>query len=104
MVFNTFIVVFYIMDFFDLINHILCEGSDSVDISNISSSDSPKDKYVKKEDVIVTSKEVLDKVGDVVTTIVKDAVGPFIVNTGSAGGAIGAKIISSMPAGSSITH
>jgi hypothetical protein len=70
---------------------------------------------VKKEDLpsataIVTSKEVLDKVGDVVTTIVKDAVGPFIENlataagAGSAGGAIGAKIISSMPAGSSITH
>lgn len=69
-----------------------------------------KDNYVKKEDVIVTSKEVLDKVGDVVTTIVKDAVGPFIENiataagAGSAGGVIGGKIISSMPAGSSITH
>jgi len=69
-----------------------------------------KDNYVKKEDVIVTSKEVLDKVGDVVTNIVKDAVGPFIENittaagAGSAGGVIGGKIISSMPAGSSITH
>jgi hypothetical protein len=41
---------------------------------NKSSSDSPKDNYVKKEDVIVTSTEVLDKVGDVVTTMVKDAV------------------------------
>jgi hypothetical protein len=65
---------------------------------------------VKKEDIIVTSKEVLDKVGDIVTTIVKDAVGPFIVNiataagAGSAGGVIGGKIISSIPAGSSITH
>lgn len=27
------IVVFYIMDYFDLINHILCEGGDSVDVS-----------------------------------------------------------------------
>jgi len=50
---------------------------------------------VKKEDIIVTRKEVLDKVGDIVTTIVKDAVGPFIVNiataagAGSAGGVIG---------------
>ena len=124
------------MDYFDLINHILCEGGDSVDvslakgagedsnseISNNSSNNSPNksssdssspakaDNYVKKEDVIVTSKEVLDKVGDVVTTIVKDAVGPFLENittaagAGSAGGAIGAKIIGSMPAGSSIAH
>jgi hypothetical protein len=65
---------------------------------------------VKKENIIVTSKEVLDKVGEVVTTIVKDAVGPFIENiataagAGSAGGVIGGKIISSMPAGSSLTH
>jgi len=136
----SIIVVFYIMDYFDIINHIFCEGSDDVslpsatkgavatredsnsEISNNSSNNSPNksssdssstakaDNYVKKEDVIVTSKEVLDKVGDVVTTIVKDAVGPFIENivtaagAGSAGGAIGAKIISSMPAGSSITH
>lgn len=135
-IFLSIIVVFYIMDYFDIINHILCEGSDSVDvslakgagedsnseISNNSSNNSPNkstsdssspakaDNYVKKEDVIVTSKEVLDKVGDVVTTIVKDAVGPFLENittaagAGSAGGAIGAKIIGSMPAGSSITH
>lgn len=145
--FLSIIVVFYIMDYSspiaqlwggDIINHILCEGSDSVDVSNSNSdcsnnspNNSPnkssyssalsregfysegvagKDNYVKKEDIIVTSKEVLDKVGEVVTTIVKDAVGPFIENiataagAGSAGGVIGGKIISSMPAGSSITH
>jgi hypothetical protein len=153
--FLSIIVVFYIMDYSspalhcwvaslgDNINHILCEGSDSVDVSNSnsdssnnSSNNSPnklsnsspqaqlqsregcnshsrdggKDNYVKKEDIIVTSKEVLEKVGEVVTTIVKDAVGPFIENiataagAGSAGGVIGGKIISSMPAGSSITH
>jgi hypothetical protein len=116
----------YIMDYFDIINHIFCEGNDSVDVSVLrdetcsksdtsnnssnNSSNKSSNNYVQKEDIIVTSKEVLDKVGDVVTTIVKDAVGPFIENiataagAGSAGGAIGAKIISSMPAGSSITH
>jgi hypothetical protein len=133
-IFLSIIVVFYIMDYFDIFNLILCEGSDSVDVtnsncSNDSSNNSPdksskpsviegsgKDNYVpapgreKIDDIIVTSKEVLDKVGDVVTTIVKDAVGPFIENiataagAGSAGGVIGGKIISSMPAGSSITH
>ena len=158
--FLSIIVVFYIMDYFSLpslaqllglgggnnINHILCEGSDSVGVSNsnlVSSNNSynnspnnaantsvlssapshpcaavtavtggegGSDDYVKKEDVIVTSKEVLDKIGEVVTTMVKDAVGPFIENiataagAGSAAGAIGGKIISSMPAGSSITH
>jgi len=41
LIFLSIIVVFYIMDYFDIMrlrDHILCEGSDSVDVSNSNSS------------------------------------------------------------------
>jgi len=124
-----------VIDCFDLFNYIYCDGVDSVDSSNLN-MDSPvnnnsdntgnpsnlsnidnKDDLVytvKKEDVIVTSKEVIDStVGMIKEVLLESSAkrkGSVVENVatsagaGTAAGAIGSKIISSMPSGSSTSQ
>lgn len=108
-------VVLYILYYFNIIIQIFADGSDTVDVSNLNigtsnnSSDNytlPQnaslgkgDEYVKKDEVIVTSKAVVDKTAEVISQALTNKLGLFVENiataagAGSAAGAVGAKII-----------
>lgn len=111
-------VVLYILYYFNIIIQIFADGSDTVDVSNLNigtsnnSSDNSTlpqnaslgkgDEYVKKDEVIVTSKAVVDKTAEVISQALTNKLGLFVENiataagAGSAAGAVGAKIIGGM--------
>ena len=102
--FIIFLIVFlYILYYFDLITQIFADGGDIVDgsNSNINKTNNSSNNS-NKDDVIVTSKVVVDKTAEVVTNVITDSLGKMIegvttaAGAGSAAGVVGAKIVSSM--------
>jgi len=99
------IVLLYILYYFDFITQIFADGGDIVDSSPINTNINKinnSSNISNKDDVIVTSKVVVDKTAEVVTNVITDSLGKMIegvttaAGAGSAAGVVGAKIISSM--------
>lgn len=97
------IVVIYISYYFDIITQIFADGEDIVDISNSNINKTNNSSNISnKEDIIVTSKVVVDKTAEVVTNVITNSLGNMIegvataAGAGTAAGSVGAKFFSSM--------
>lgn len=97
------IVVLYMLYYLDIITQIFADGGDIVDGSNSNINKTNNSSNISnKEDVIVTSKVVVDKTAEVITNVITDSLGKMIegvataAGAGSAAGVVGAKVVSSM--------